>query len=189
MPSEGPEIERLLRRLAACPGEFLATAAGAPDYVAILCDHMRRMAPDDPPERSPALAAVRRESPAFQELVGIACQMFHDDWFLERPETAAGMWNLFTSDALKRLAELVKPAAFVTDPDRREELARIGLKALALVPKGETAAVFADRLTALDSVERHRVLKSTAAAERRAREIREAMAKKKAQESASRYGE
>lgn len=189
MLTPGPEIERLLRRLAECPGEFLATADAAPDFVAILCDQMRRMTPDEPPELAPGLAAIRKDKHAPLELIAIACWMFHDDWFLERPETAPGMWKLFGSDALKRLAELVKPAAFVNDADRREELARTGLKALSLVPKGETASVAADRLTALDSVERHRVLKATAAAERRAREIREAMAKKKAQESASRYGE
>jgi hypothetical protein len=189
MPQEGPDIERLLRRLAECPGEFLASADGAPDFVAIICDHMRRMSPDDPPERSQPLAAIRREKPAHLELLAIVCWMLHDDWFLDRPETAAGMWKLFGSDALKRLVDLVKPAAFVHDADRREELARISLKHLALVPRGETAVGAADRLTALDSVERHRVLKATAAAERRAREVREAMAKKKAQESASRFGE
>jgi hypothetical protein len=189
MPPEGPEIERLLRRLAECPGEFLATADGAPDFVAIICDHMRRVAPDDPPERSPALAAIRRDKLALLELIAIVCWMLHDDWFLDRPDTAPGMWMLFGSDALKRLVELVKPAAFVNDADRREELARTCLKSLSLVPRGETATEAADRLTALDSVERHRVLKATAAAERRAREVREAMAKKKAQESASRFGE
>ena len=189
MTSDGPEIDRLVRRLAECPGEFLATATGAPDFVAVVCDHMRRMAPDAPPDRSPALATLRRVDPAHQELIVIACWMLHDEWFVERPDTAPGMWALFASDVLKRLSELVKPAAFVTDPDRREELARTCLKSLARVPNGETAAQAADRLTALDSVERHRVLKATAAAERRAREIREAMAKKKAQESASRYGE
>lgn len=189
MPPEGPEIERLVRRLAECPGEFLATADESPDYVAVVCDHMRRMAPDAPPERAPGLAALRRTAPAHRELIAVTCWMLHDDWFLDRPDLAPGMWELFASDAVKRLAELIKPAAFVTDPDRREELARTCLKGLALVPKGETAPQAADRLTALDSVERHRVLKATAAAERRAREIREAMARQKAQESVSRYGE
>jgi hypothetical protein len=189
MPPEGPEIERLVRRLAECPGEFLATAAGRPDYVAIVCDHMRRMAQDFPPERSPGLTVLRRADPAHLELSAVVCWMLHDDWFLDRPDLAPGMWALLVSDVLKRLAELVKPAAFVADPDRREELARTCLKSLAIIPKGETATQAADRLTALDSVERHRVLKGTAAAERRAREVREAMAKKKAQESASRYGE
>jgi hypothetical protein len=150
---------------------------------------MRRVASDDPPERSPALAVLRRGKPALQELIVVVCWLLHDDWFLERTDLAPGMWALFGSDALGRLVELVKPAAFVADPDRREELARLCLKSLSLVPKGESAAAAADRLAALDSVERHRVLKATAAAERRAREVREAMARKKAQESASRYGE
>ena len=52
MTTNGPEIERLTRRLAECPGEFLA----APDVIAVVCDHMRRMTPDAPPDRSPALA-------------------------------------------------------------------------------------------------------------------------------------
>ncbi len=46
-----------------------------------------------------------------------------------------------------------------------------------------------DRLNTLDSVERKRILEATLAAEKRAREVREAMARAKAQESASRYGE
>ena len=107
---------------------------------------MRRMSADDPPERLPALAAIRREKPALLELLAIVCWMLHDDWFLDRPDTAPGMWKLFGSDALKRLVELVKPAAFVDDADRREELARLCLKHLSLIPKGETAAGAADRL-------------------------------------------
>ena len=46
-----------------------------------------------------------------------------------------------------------------------------------------------DRKGTLDSVERQRVLQETAEAERRAREVREALARKQALESASRYGE
>lgn len=187
--SEGPEIERLLRRLSECPGEFLADADTVPDYIAIVCDHMRAMSPDQPPELSPALSDIRGSKPAVLELLAIICWMLHDDWFLQRPDLTPKMWKLLGSASLKALVELVKPVAFIHDADRREELARWCLKSLALVPRGETLAHAADRLTALDSVERHRVLKATAAAERRAREVREAMARKKAQESASRYSE
>jgi hypothetical protein len=84
---------------------------------------------------------------------------------------------------------LVQPSKFVHDADRREEWVRQCLAQLGLRPQGESAAQAADRLTMLDSSERDRVLRATATAERRAREIREAMALKKAQESASRYGE
>jgi hypothetical protein len=41
----------------------------------------------------------------------------------------------------------------------------------------------------LDSAERQRVLKAAAKAERRAQEIREAMARAAAQDAANRYGE
>jgi hypothetical protein len=50
-------------------------------------------------------------------------------------------------------------------------------------------ATASDRLASLNSIERKRILQETADAEKRAREIREAMAAAKAQEAASRYGE
>jgi hypothetical protein len=99
------------------------------------------------------------------------------------------MWKLLASSPWAHLAGLVRPDKFVSDPDRREELVRFCLAQLELRPLGETQSQAADRLTTLDSAERHRVLRATAAAERRAREVREAMARKQAQESASRYGE
>ena len=74
--------------------------------------------------------------------------------------------------------DAASPEAFVTDPDRREELARLCLKALGLRPAGETIAQAEDRLATLNSVERESVRKATAAAEQRAQAIREAMARK-----------
>jgi hypothetical protein len=186
MPVEGPEIERLVRRLAECPADFLAEGT---DAVAVVCDHLRAACTGDAPELSPELAKVRKAPKAVRELLPVVCWLLHDDWFFQRKGDASQRWQLFGSNELAKLVELIAPAACVTDPDRREELARLCLKSLGLLPKGETAAQAADRLAALDSVERHRVLKATAAAEKRAREVREAMAKQKAQESASRFGE
>ncbi len=189
MASEGPEIEQLVRRLAECPGEFLAAADDSPDFIAIIFDGLRTFSQRGQPEQSNLLTRLRTMLPAQLELLGIVCWLLNHEWFHQHPPPTAHLAKLMTTDAFKRLVELVKPAAFVNDPDRREELARRTLQLLALVPRGETAAHSADRLTAIDSVERHRILKATAAAERRAREIREAMALKKAQESASRYSE
>jgi len=189
MPGEGPEIERLTRRLAECPADFLTTKAGGPEVVAIVCDHLRIACPGDPPEGANELAKLQKAPKALRELLPIVCWMLHDEWFLQLKADATARWNLLGSNELKKLVELIAPAACVSDPDRREELARICLRALDLIPKGESLAQAADRLAALDSVERHRVLKATAAAEKRAREVREAMAKQKAQESSSRFGE
>ena len=88
------------------------------------------------------------------------------------------MWSMLGSERLRQLARLVKAELFVSDPDRREELARFVLASLDLRPAGETVEQASDRLTTLDSVERDRVLRRTAAAEKRAREVRQAMARK-----------
>jgi len=73
--------------------------------------------------------------------------------------------------------------------DRREELVRVLLASIDVRPAGETIEQSFDRKATLDSVERSKVMQATIAAEKRAREIREAMARKAALESASRYGE
>jgi hypothetical protein len=76
---------------------------------------------------------------------------------------------------------------FVTDPERREELARFSLARLGFRPQGETRAQAEDRLSSLSAAERARVLTAARAAEERARAVREALARKAAEESADKY--
>ena len=59
---------------------------------------------------------------------------------------------------------------------------------LDICPAGELGDEAADRLSALNSVERKRVAADAKKAEERARRIREAMKKKEAEEAAARYG-
>lgn len=194
MQQEGPQLERMLRRLAECPEEFLEppSRSGKPgiDVAAIVCDHLRAISPDPPPEsQRQALQRVRAAKPDHQQFIALAAWLLHDEWFLKRPEHVSAMWRLFGSQELAQLAALVKPAAAVNDADRREEFVRICLRGLGLRPEGESQALAQDRLTMLDSAERQRVLRATAAAQRRAREIRERMARAAARDAASRYGE
>src|SRR5262249_14398859 len=91
-------------------------------------------------------------------------------------------------DGLKLLEGAVRAADCVTDPDRREELARYCLKQLGLRPHGESENAAADRLAALDSIERIRVAQEARKAEERVRAIRAAMAKRAAEEAAAKYG-
>jgi hypothetical protein len=194
MKHEGPQLEPLLHRLAECPPEFLNAAAEKKSadvsVVAIVCDLMRPLMAPRPPElEGAALAEIRGRSPAELKLISVVCWLLRDEWFMAQAQLATAMWKLLSSNGWKRLVELVRPEKFISDPDRREELVRSCLAQCGLRPQGETQSQAADRLTTLDSAERDRVLRATAAAERRAREIREAMARKQAQESASRYGE
>jgi hypothetical protein len=94
--------------------------------------------------------------------------------------------DLLTS-ILPQVADLAQAPAFVTDPDRREELVRLALHAIDRHPAGETGAQAADRLTTLSTVERARVVAAARVAEARAREVREAMAKQAAEEAAAQY--
>ena len=70
MPAEGPEIERLTRRLAECPADFLAEGT---DVVAVVCDHVRIACTGEPPEASPELAKLRKASKAVQTLLPADC--------------------------------------------------------------------------------------------------------------------
>ncbi len=169
-----------MHRLSETPAEFLQI--DAIDVTAVVCDQLRAMGADVP--MSPA-TLFGKGSAAEKGMLGLAAWLLHDDWFLTRPDLAAAMVELF-SDGFASLAEWVKPADVVKDADRREEFVRLGLKKLKLCPQDETTAQAADRLNALDSAERVRVARQMRDAEARARQIREAMARKTAAAAAAR---
>ncbi|MFO0940304.1 MAG: hypothetical protein U0930_06000 [Pirellulales bacterium] len=199
MLAEGPRLESLIRRLAECPNEFIETCmtpSGSNQLAAIVADHFRAW--DGfawTVDRLPSLEVFncsnrdKAKHMRWWGLVSVATWLVHDRYFLERPELGEFCLQWLLSDPLRELAELVRPSQFVEDPDRREELARLCLSAHQLRPIGEHPTQAADRLATLDSVGRQRILHETAEAERRAREVREAMARQRAMESASRYGE
>ncbi len=199
MEQIGPKLETLLRRLSECPSEFLESVQGndgAQQIVAIVCDHFRAYGEQNPTDSSDAwIQSILQESKPtiprvrYWGMLSIACWLLHDEWFLQRPQMASSTWNWLRNESLEKLCSIVQPSLCLTDPDRREELVRLCLHAVNVRPLGETLEQSMDRKTTLDSVERQRILQETAEAERRAREVREAMARKQALESASRYGE
>lgn len=194
MKHEGPPLELLLRRLAECPPDFLLSPSrhhdSGIDVAAILCDHLRSVTKELAPESEQhAGNTLAQASKPLQQLLAITAWLLHDDWFLTRSDLVPKTWNLWQSTELSDLARMIKPQVLIGDADRREELVRLCLSQLDLRPLGETVEQATDRLNTLDSSERAKVLRKTAASERRAREIREAMMRKAALESASRYGE
>jgi len=182
MEAEGPILESLTHRLAECPEEFLLPPrmgnSGAISVAAIVHDHLRAMG-------GGALEPLRNTGEAaLLSLVAVTTWLLHDDWFLDQPALAEKMQRLL-GNALQPLSAIVPAKQFVTDPDRREELARFCLAELGLRPQGESAAQAKDRLTALDSLERVKVLRDTLEAEARANEVRKMMAKRAAEEAAA----
>lgn len=177
---EGPALEVLQHRLGDLPADFLAN----PEPVALLHDVLRARAAA-PTGR--VLGAWRERSRQQDlSLLPALC------WLLDAPDfraldlAPAGIWHLLT-DIAPRLAQQASLRQFLNDPDRREELLRLTLAELGLRPAGETPAQAQDRLSSISSFERARVLDAARAAEVRAREIREALRRKAAQEGADKW--
>jgi len=195
MQQEGPQLESLTRRLSECPSEFLAEPRGKKGgtvYVAaVVYDLLRDLGgPAIVKEQAAQFEPPRKDSKEARnrlQVIMVACWLLYDPWFRYQGQFAQSAYNMLAT-GLDELASLVPAQQFVNDPDRREELARVALKALGLRPAGESAAQAEDRLTTLDSVERARVIREARAAEERARQIREAMARKAAEEAAAAYG-
>ena len=192
---EGPQLESLTRRLAECPADFMAAprdrgGKGEVYVAAVVFDLLRELggAPLTP-QQMDVFELKRGDARRERNLhvVLMAAWLLYDPWFRSRRRFAQAAYELLAS-GLDEVAAIVPPQAFINDADRREELARLCLYGLGLRPAGESESQAADRLTTLDSVERAHVIREARAAEARARQIREEMARKAAEEAAAVYG-
>jgi hypothetical protein len=178
------EVARLTRRLADTPTDFLADPATV--VVPAVVSDVLLMAGG---RALDAATATRFEAdePRWRRLVLVTCWLVAEPALLACGPVALSAW--LSSRDLLTLSLLVDPLTFVRDPDRREELARVTLRALSLTPAGETPAQAADRLSTVDSVKRHEVLLAAKAAEERAAAVRKAMEEQRAREAAARYSQ
>lgn len=167
-------VDRLCARLAAAPVEFLMVPVATPDrparcIEAVVADLFRDRAtrPLEPSEVQ-TLRDHGREPHA--GIVLLACWLLHDEAFTNTP--AEPLLSLLASGFVE-LGKLVHARAFIEDPDRREELVRVCLKALRMPPDGESAEAADDRLAGLDSVRRDKLLRDARArdAEREQRRL------------------
>jgi hypothetical protein len=190
MKHEGPTLEHLLRRLAETPSDFLAephttSGRGTIHVAAVVAD---LLALHDCPPSDLTLLEPDDSAPA-RRRAGVSLLLC---WLLAAPQLIAGkipapaLVKLLTEGA-SELASQNGADKYRDDPERREEIVRFALARLDLRPSGESLAQAEDRLTALSSIERNRVLAASREAEARSRAIREALALKAAQESADKY--
>jgi hypothetical protein len=189
MTEEGPPLELLLRRLAETPPDFLGdplAAKGGVHTLAVVHDLLRLHGATAIDARLVGLGGVAAaEDPNRLRLIQVLAWLLADDWFVSRGDPVKALGAM--AEAAAELAALVPAAAVVNEPERREELARLVLARLSLRPAGEAEAFARDRLTAMSTAERTRVLAASRAAEERARSIREQLARKAAQEAADKW--
>ena len=188
MQREGPILESLTRRLAETPEDFLGEPRigrnGTLHTAAVVADLLTLLGHDPRPESLTGL--LDRFERNRLALTLILCWLLSDDWFKQTQPSAESILDLLAKD-VGELATQVASGKCVTDPDRREELVRVVLARMGYRPAGETLAQAQDRFTTLNSAERARVMRASRVAEERARQIREALAKKAAEESADKW--
>lgn len=207
MTREGPSLERLMRRLSETPADFqgkptdnlgrgdVVTGAVVSDLLCWLGGYPLSMAYAD------MVFTYTRADDAVTinhlRAVLVASWLLFDEWFASDVKGLAikGSTKGYADSALEFLrvgllphSALTNASSYINDPEGREELSRLVLRALDLRPAGETPEQSADRLSTISAVERDRVIRESRAAEERAREVREAMAQKAAEEAAASYG-
>jgi hypothetical protein len=194
--SKGPVLQQLMQRLAAIPSSFFVpflesiydeSMEKKINLPAIISDLVFDLGGDvpSPDSLSDFMTESQAENENYLRLVTICSYLFNDEWFCNAGIDASKILAFIRSKRLYSLANIVDYREFVEDMERREELVRLCLDGIGLYPKGENASLAQDRLTTLDSIERKRIIEKSKIAQRRARELREAMARKRAQEAAS----
>jgi hypothetical protein len=192
MERSGPPLEALTRRLAECPPEFLEEPlianSGTIHTAAVVSDLLLHLGhePLSMDEARIFQDQEQRRRKHYQVAL-ISAWLLDDPWFRAARLAREAAVRFLTEDAAE-LAGTIKPEALVADPDRREELARLCLKAFDMRPAGETVEQAQDRLQTVSSVERQRVIRAARAAEERMQQIRAAMKQKAAEEAALKYG-
>lgn len=188
---DGPPLELLLRRVVETPPDFLAEprigASGQVHVDAVvndLCEWLGVALPADALGRFTGKNAARDRNRLSIALV--QAHLLADPWFRAAGLEPAALLALLGDGAAELAAHTPAPR-FLADPDRREELVRHLLARLGMHPAGESAAHAQDRLTTLSAAERARVLAASRAAQERAREVREALSRKAAQEAADKW--
>jgi hypothetical protein len=183
MMRAGPSLAVLTHRLAATPAEFL----GAPAVAAVVNDVLRMHG-----RRAGARALLAFQAGAGKvesnrlQLVAVCAWLLADASFIGMQVGHDDLLRALV-EAPAQLAATSAAAKFIADSERREELARVVLTHLGVLPAGETPAQAVDRLSAISGAQRRTLLDASRAAEKRAREIRAALAAKAAQESADKW--
>ncbi|MGZ5198837.1 MAG: hypothetical protein ACXWC4_03625 [Telluria sp.] len=187
----GPDLETLTRRLADTPPDFLdepRLAGSGRVRVPALINDLAGMhggcATLEVLETFTGQSARSDRNRLAVALIG--AWLLADPWFLAQRLDPRALVQLLAEVAAE-MAAATPAHRFVADAERREELVRTMLDRFGYRPAGETAAQAADRLAAISAVERRRLLEASRAAEQRAREIREALARKVADESADKW--
>ncbi len=181
----------MMDRLSAIPAEFMMgfCRAGSNDGLklsALVNDLLTGLGELPVTESEAKRLDSHSDRKPHSRIISLLCHIYHDPVFAEMKVSPGYIRKFLFSQNIEALgASVDDPGIFVTDSERREELCRLALNGVNMHPAGEDEKKAKERLLALDSVERKKILDKTRLAQERAREIREAMLQKEAEEAAS----
>jgi len=187
----GPPLEILMRRIAEAGSDVLIEprigAQGVAPVDAVVLDLFELLGLEIPTSLEEFGVNKSVQDRRRLQITLLLTWLCADETLQARLKNAALLLQIL-QQVPAELARYTTVEQLVTDMDRREELARLTLARMQLLPFGETAAQAQDRLNVLSSAERERLVAASRAAEARARELREAMARQAAEEAADKMG-
>ncbi len=182
-----PSLSELLSWVATMPPAFragaTASASRATRVDAVVHDLLQTLTGRAPPA-SLLEAFEAMDPPSTSDWVLRASWILWHPAFRRPRPAMAGLRKLLVWE-LPQVAAVVPVGALDGDQDRREELIRRVVRAAGRVLAGEDAQRAADRLAQVDALEHHRLMREAAEREERAREVREALARRAAEEAAA----
>jgi hypothetical protein len=192
MQREGPPLEQVLQRISVTPPDFMAEPRigdrGEVQVLAVIRDLLAAKG-----QHSINAAALQflggrdgRRHRNHLSIVLLLSWLLADEALPIDRQQLSAVLGLLREDA-EQLAAYTNANSLFDDAERREELARLTLARLGLRPAGESELQAQDRFTSISSLERARLLRASQQAEQRARAIREALAKKAADEAADKW--
>lgn len=179
--AEGPDINVLHHRLTEFPKEWLSPQLPSYFY-ALVHDALYDLSTSVNAAESTRFKRPYEQCDWYRAAMLIA-YFLTDNSFKGFRFELAFLLDAFENTA-KELAQAGTNRVYINDVDRREEFIRVVLSSINLRPKGETNNQAEDRLQAVSSLERMKVLKAAKVAEQRAHDLRVALAKQKAKEAA-----
>jgi len=183
---EGPELIELLDRLMDCPKEFYSSDRlyrSNTEIQALYSDLYFFLTEKYPDEKMLKLIPSDRDE-NLARCASLCIYILFYEWFRNKNESAE-LFAMFLDSVLPAYSKAADADEFAGNPERREELVRLLLFHLGYFPKGETEKYSQNRLAALDSVERDKVISESRQVLKKVQALREAMARKAAEEAAS----
>ncbi|WP_207534808.1 hypothetical protein [Desertivirga arenae] len=186
------ELYTLLSHLKGCPEVFLEQPVENPVSInthALVADCFRMVSGDFLLDNNaiPSTKELNDLDGNIIPAIRIGCWLFSHSIFEGKPELLPAI-RLFMFQKLPVLAPLVEKMQWLEDEDRTEEFVRLALRCCEILTDRETQIQAEDRLDALDTIKRQKVLKESSGAFERMMEIRRKMAEQKAREAANVYG-